>query len=610
MFRPRYLLVVLVALLPLAVLTAQEETSSKPESGAVGTITERELRAHMGFLASEELEGRGTGDHSLNVAARYIESEFREAGIAPPPGQEGYFQEMPFSVRNLAAVPELRMSRPGEEAATRSSYRHGSEFTTMSFSDSGQVASGVVFAGYGITAPEQKYDDYAGIDVKGKVVLVLRYAPKYGDREARFVPREHAYLNTKYENAVKHGASAFLLVTGSLHSEDRAPSEARGFSRRQGRGNGEKGIPAFHVSPEVAQQILGEKKLEDIEKGMEKDLKPASFAVADVELSASVKMVETQKSVWNVIGFIEGSDPELKKEVVVVGAHYDHLGKSKTEIYYGADDNASGTSAVIEVAEAFTLAKKKPPRSMMFIAFAAEEIGLVGSRYYVEHPLVPLEDTVFMVNLDMVGRAKEDTANIGGGSMCPAVEKICRQCADAAGIEPRLGGISGGGSDHASFLGKNIPALFIISSSNPDYHTPRDTLDKINFPTMTRVAKMTYLIADAYANLKELPEVDIEALRQQQRRGRGQRPYLGVNMDDTEKGVEITEVTENSPAQEAGLKPHDIIVKVKGTEVKTRRNLYEALRGLKVGDKIEVEILRSGEKKTIELTLGRRPARR
>jgi membrane-associated protease RseP (regulator of RpoE activity) len=216
-----------------------------------------------------------------------------------------------------------------------------------------------------------------------------------------------------------------------------------------------------------------------------------------------------------------------------------------------------------------------------------------------------------MINLDMIGRAKEDTANIGGGSMCPEFEKICRECADAAGIKPRLGAAPGGGSDHVSFFNKNVPSVFIISSSNPEYHTPGDTLDKINFPTMTRVAKMTYLIANDFANLKEMPEIDIEALRQRQRRERGRRgPYFGFHLEDTDKGVEITEVTENSPAQEAGLKPHDIILKVKGTELKTRRDLYGALRGLKVGEEIEIEVLRSGEKQTIELTVGRRPSRR
>ncbi len=607
----RYLLAVVLLFLPLAALTAQEKTEARQDDGAVVSITEREMRAHMKFLASEELEGRGTGDHSLEVAAKYIESEYAEAGLAPPPGQKDYFQKVPYVVSKLAGTPSFTIAVPTEGGENKKSFKFDKDFTVMSSSGEGQMSAGVVFAGYGISAPEQKYDDYAGVDVKDKAVLVLRYAPRYSRRGESLVPREHAYLQTKYDNAVRHGASAFLLVTGAAHSKDRAPS---GTSTFTGHGSGEekKGIPAFHVSPETAQAILGDKKLEDIESGIEKNLKPASFVVSGTKVSASVKMEVKSTGVRNVIGFLEGSDPKLKKELVIVGAHYDHLGKSKNDIYFGADDNASGTCSLIEVAEAFTLAGKKPLRSVMFIAFAAEEVGLVGSRHYVEHPLVPLADTVLMVNMDMVGRAKEDVASIGGGTLCPAIEGVCKKCAEAAGVKARLSGPSGGGSDHASFLNKNVPALFVISSSNPEYHTPRDTLDKINYPTMTKVAKMVYLIASTYANLPERPAVDVAAAMRQRQPGRGyaNRPYLGVGFKDTDKGLEVENVSENSPAEKAGLKPEDIIVKFNGKDVKNREVLREVMRDVKVGEKIKLEILRSGEKKALELTVGRRPRRR
>jgi Zn-dependent M28 family amino/carboxypeptidase len=601
----RYLFLLLLLLLPFGVLTAQEEAPAKKEAGAVATITERELRAHMGFLASEELEGRGTGDHSLKVAAKYIESEFAECGIKPPPGQKSYFQEIPFTIRKLTETPQLSIKRA---TGSEEKLKHEKGFTVMSFSGEGEQAIEVVFAGYGITAPEKKYDDYKGVDVKGKAVLVLRYAPKYSIRDARFVDRKHAYLHTKYENAVKHGASAFLLVTGVKHSKDQSPSEERSFARG-GKEQKQNKVPAFHISPQAAQKLLGDKKLKELEEEIEKNLKPASFELKDTRITASVKFESSDAGVRNVIGFIEGSDPQLKKEVVVIGAHYDHLGRYKDRIYFGADDNASGTCALIEAAEAFTLGKKKPARSILFIAFAAEEVGLVGSRYYVEHPLVPLKDTVFMVNMDMVGRAKEDSANIGGGKMTPEIEKICRECAEKAGLKTRMGEMPGGGSDQVPFFDKNIPSIFIISSSNPDYHTPRDTMDKINYPTMTRVAKMAYLITNTMANLPKRPEVDIAGLKKRAQRKRANRPYLGINFDETDKGVQISRVSENSPAQDAGLKPQDIVLSIKDTRIKSSRDLWEVIRKLKAGEEIEIEVLRGGKKQVIKLEVGRRSRR-
>jgi hypothetical protein len=605
----RYLLAVVLLLLPFTALTAQDKTEAGPDQAAAATITERELRAHMNFLASDELEGRGTGDHSLEVAAKYIESEYAEAGLAPPPGQKDYFQKIPFTIRRLAGTPDFTVVRQAEGKDASKSFKFGEDFTVMSFSGAGEAASEVVFAGYGITAPQQKYDDYDGVDVKGKAVLALRYSPRYGKADEQLVPREHAFLQVKYENALKHGASALILVTGAAHSRDRAPMQTSSYAAGRP-GEAAKGIPAFHVSPELAQQILGNRKLEDLESGIEKNLKPASFSVPGAKVSLCVKMEEEDSGIRNVIGFVEGSDPKLKNELVIVGAHYDHLGKTRDQVFCGADDNASGTCSLIEVAEAFTLADRKPLRSVMFIAFAAEEIGLVGSGYYVEHPLVPLADTILMVNMDMVGRAKEDAASIGGGKLCPEIEEICQKSADAAGIKPALSGAPGGGSDHASFFGKGVPALFVISSSNPDYHTPRDTPDKINFSTMTRVAKMVYLIASACASLPERPKVDIEAARRQSGRRFDDRPYLGANFKDTDKGLEVESVSENSPAEKAGLKPGDIIAKLKGQEVKDREGLRGILRELKVGDAVTLEILRSGEKHTLEITLDRRPRRR
>jgi hypothetical protein len=604
MRKVRYFLALLAFCFVSTVLVADEV---KVESGAVETITERELRAHINFLASEELEGRETGTNSLKVASKYIEAEFTKSSLSPAPGQKDYFQDIKLSLRKLAGTPELSLTSSVTAEECKKSFEHNKDFTVLDFSGSGETSAQVVFVGYGVTAPEDDYDDYAGLDVKGKAVLVLRYAPGYGEKGSPFEEMSHhAFLQSKYENAVKHGASAFLLVTGARYSNDRSPSGGSGSMDGSG---SEPGIPALHVSPAVADEILGEGELDKIENKIAKDLKPSSFEVKDVKVSISVKMEASDVGARNVIGCIQGSDPQLSHEFIIIGAHYDHLGKRGGKIFAGADDNASGTSAILEVAEAFALSEKKPVRSIMFIAFAGEEKGLLGSRHYVENPLVPLSDTVLMINLDMVGRAKGNNASIGGGRLNAVIEKICEESAKQAGLEVRMSQTPGGGSDHASFFACKIPALFIISSSSSEYHTPRDTPDKINIPVMTRVAKLTYLIANSVANLPERPKVDFAELSKKFERPRGRRPYLGVSLNETEKGVEIEKVAENSPAQEAGLKPQDIILKVKGKEVKSLGEVHEILRATKIGEEIEVEVLRSGEKKIIKLKVGS-PGRR
>ena len=608
-----HLLAVLAFCFICAVVVADEGSSVKVEPGAVDTITERELKAHINFLASEELEGRETGTNSLKVASKYIEAEFAKSSLSPAPGQKDYFQNILLSMRNLAASPELSLTRSTttEDRAKSASrgFKHNEDFTVLDFSGAGDVSAQVVFVGYGITAPEHNYDDYNGLDVKEKAVLVLRYAPGYAEKGSPFeAMSQYAFLHVKYENAVKHGACAFLLVTGPKYSKDRSPSDSHFPSA--GRRGAVSGIPAVHVSPAVAGEILGERELDKIENEIAKDLKPDSFEVENVKVSVSVKLETSNAGARNVIGFIQGSDPQLAREFIIIGAHYDHLGKHAGKIFPGADDNASGTSALLEIAQAFGLSEKKPPRSILFIAFAGEEKGLLGSTHYVENPLVPLSDTVIMINLDMVGRAKGNSANIGGGKLTPVIEKICNESANQAGLEVRMSETPGGGSDHASFFAHKIPALFIISSSDSDFHTPRDTPDKINFPVMTKVAKLAYLIANSVANLPERPKVDFTKLSRRPGRERGKKPYLGLSLNESEKGMEIEQVAENSPAQEAGLEPHDIILKIKEKEVKTPKAFREILRALKIGEEIEIEALRAEEKKIFKLKVGSYPVPR
>ncbi|MFH1422820.1 MAG: M28 family peptidase [Planctomycetota bacterium] len=494
---------------------ADENIFTEAELENSDSITEHELRSHMFFLASEELEGRATGEQSIKVASKYIESEYTKYALSPYPGQKNFFQEVPISKRTISKTPELSLQYTNQDNNKQEKFVYNKDYSILFFSGSTELNTEIVFAGYGITAPEFKYDDYAGIDVKGKAVLVLRYTPQYGEENSPFKKMcNYAFLHTKYKNAIDHGAVAFLLVTGPKYQEGKDPhlEHIVSFPVVAKRDDKISNVAAIHISPAMAQKILANKKTEEIEAKISKELKSASFPIKDSLVSISIKIEAKESTDRNVISYIEGSDPNLKNELIIIGAHYDHLGKHDNKIFFGANDNSSGTTCLLEIAEGFSLMKEKPSRSLMFIAFTGEEVGLIGSSYYVQNPLVPLKDTVFMVNIDMVGTGK-GSVFIGGGNLHTEIEKICKTASTETGLKANIQKSTAEGSDHNSFISHNIPALFIVSSTSSDYHTPQDTADKIDFQTMTKVARMVYLITNSIANLPERPEIDLSEVK-------------------------------------------------------------------------------------------------
>jgi hypothetical protein len=567
------------------------------------------------YLASPELKGRGTGTPGLEKAARYIEKQFRAAGLQPIAGT--YFQRFPVTT-NARLGPHNHFEYSGN--GRKKALKLQQDFVPFNFSGSGKLSGRLVFAGYGITAPEYHYDDYAGLDVKDKIVVVLRHEPQENDEKSVFAGKlltEHAQFWSKAVNAKRHGAAGVILVADlANHRSD--PDDLEKFGRAAGPIDA--GIPFVQVKAAAADEWFSEagKSLEKLEAGIDKDLKPQSFALPDsLQVSATVELKREVRTVRNVVGYLPGQTDEY----VILGAHYDHLGLGDQyslapsqvgKPHPGADDNASGTAGVIELARWFG-SQPKPKRGILFLAFAGEELGLLGSRYWVDHPELPLEKAVAMINLDMIGRLRDGKVYIGGARTGTTFKAVLEETLPKHRLKADLsGGMDVGSSDHASFTSKQVPALFFFSGLHSDYHKPSDTWDKIDAPDAAELLRAVADIAGRLSNETGRPEfVKVEPPKTGPAGGGG--PGYGAwfgsipDFGETPRGVKFADVTAGSPAAKAGLRGGDILIEFDGAPVQNLYDFTYALRARKPGDEVVVKVLRGGETITAKVALGQRP---
>jgi hypothetical protein len=567
------------------------------------------------YLASPELKGRGTGTPGLEKAARHIEKEFRAAGLQPLPG--GYSQRFPVTTNaRLGQHNHFEYSENGHKKTLK--LQQG--FVPLNFSASGKLAGGLVFVGYGITAPEYHYDDYAGVDVKGRVVLVLRHEPQENDEKSVFAGKlltEHSQPWSKAVNAKRHGAVGVLLVSDHAnHPGD--PDDLEKFGRAAGPINA--GIPFVQVREAAAEEWLSAagKKLPQLEGAIDHDLKAQSFALPDsVQLNATVDLKREIKTVRNVEGYLPGETDEY----VIIGAHYDHLGLGEqyslapSQVgtpHPGADDNASGTAGVLELARWFG-SQPKQKRGILFLAFAGEELGLLGSRYYVDHPLLPLAKAVAMINLDMIGRLRDRKVYVGGVRTGTSFQGLLEETLPKHHLNADYaGGAEVGSSDHASFNSKQVPSLFFFSGLHSDYHKPSDTWDKIDAPD---AAELLRAVADLATRISAQPgrpeyvKVEAPKIVGVAGGGSGYGAWFGSIPDfgDIPKGVKFADVTAGSPAAKAGLKGGDILIEFDGAPIQNLYDFTYALRAKKPGDVVAVKVLRGAETIPAKVTLGQRP---
>ncbi|HTS63963.1 MAG TPA: M28 family peptidase [Candidatus Acidoferrales bacterium] len=585
--------------------------------GATAVIDPKLYMEEVKYLASPELKGRLTGSPELERAAGYLRAKYELFGLEPAGGT----WEQAFPVTTDARLgPGNRLSFTDNGRTTK---LHSNDFVPFNFSQTGKLAGSVVFVGYGITAPEYNYDEYAGQDVKGKIVLVLRHEPQESDAKSVFEGKtytQHAQFASKATNAKIHGAAGVILVMDRANHPGMA-DELEKFGVTAGPSNA--GIPFVQVKEERVDRWFTDagKSLEQIQAAIDKDLKPQSFAFPEsIQVDANLDVERAVKTVHNVAAYRKGQTSEY----VIIGGHYDHLGlggqyslaPSQTgTIHPGADDNASGAAGVVELARWFAR-QPEGRRGILFLNFAGEEQGLLGSAYYADHPLLPLKDAVAMINLDMIGRMRDNKLYLGGSASGTTLKAIVEKALPAHDLKVDYsGGPSEGSSDHTSFTAHQVPALFFFSGLHSDYHKPGDTWDKIDAAAAARMLSLVADIAQALRDAPERPEF-VKVAPNPHGTGDGSNPgpvsgygpYFGSVPDFAEgiNGVKFADVREGSPAAKAGLKQGDIMVEFDGKPIGNLYDFTYALRAKKPGDEVTVKVMRDGKPVTAKCTLARR----
>jgi aminopeptidase YwaD len=563
------------------------------------------LLDHVRAMSAPELEGRASGTPGAERAARYIAAEMQRLRLRPG-GDDGTWQQgftVPTGIR-LGDVNALSVLAPASGALAL-----GRDFVPLTVSAEGRQEAELVFVGYGITAPDLGWDNYAGIQARGRIVLVLEHEPRRTDPAGPFRrPDAYHYSERSHKiiNARAHGALAVLFVVAG----EALPSLA-GYAQSQG-------ILVAAVTPVVADALLapGGVELDAAVRAIDTGPAPRSFALPGTRVALQVSLVRERGRAANVVGILPGRDARLRGEAVVIGAHYDHLGRggqgslapeATGQVHPGADDNASGVAAMLGVARAF-VESGGTPRTLVFVAFAGEEMGLLGSAHYIRRPAHPLERTVLMLNLDMVGRLRSNTLYVSGADSGAGLRALVQ--AQAGGLTLSMRGDPYGPSDHASFYAAGRPVLFLFTGAHADYHRPTDTWDKVDAGGLAEVTAFAVRIVDALAATVTPPAyARVAAPGGASGRAGGYGPFFGVVPEFGESehpGVRVGGVRAGSPADRAGVRQGDVIVAFAGLTVRTLEDFTFALRGRRPGDRVEVTVLREGAERRFDAVLEER----
>jgi Zn-dependent M28 family amino/carboxypeptidase len=588
-------------------------TNAKDDNALV-----KELEQHVKYLASDELQGRKPGTKGGDMAADYIAAEFQKLGLKPIKGS--YKQN--FKIRtgfklgpgnNLSfdnLIPKRGLPREMWNTRTQSQELN-TDWYPLSFSDNKSVSGDLAFVGYGISAPEIGYDDYEGIDATGKILIMIMQTPESDDPESKFAP----YFSNRYKasNAKSKGAVGIIFVRVQGDSMNVFDNLSAGLDATNS------GIVAIQMNRQSLGKFFPQgKNLKGSEEKINETGKPESFVIPDRSASITVNLEENYSETDNVMALVEGTDPALRDDYIVIGAHYDHLGWGaensrytglKKKIHNGADDNASGTAGILEIAEKIKVNPLK--RSVVFIAFAAEEMGLLGSKYFTNNSMLPLENMDFMVNLDMVGRLEDDKLTIFGSNSAEELPAILDTLALRNDFTLKQVGTGIGPSDHTSFYQENIPAIHIFTGVHEDYHTPDDDWHKLNYGGLAKVVDFTEnLIREVDQNFVNLTYAkSVEKPRQSSSGGHG---YGGVwfgivpSFEESDKGCMIGGTSPGSPAQKAGMEKDDIIFKIDDTEITNLHDFMYKIREHSPGDVLNVQFIRNGEKMKTDVKLTKR----
>jgi len=672
------------ALFASAGLAFAQDAASAPDAAVAENV--KSVSEHVKYLSSDELEGRGVGAAVLDKAAEFIAGEFKKLGLKTDNFDGSPFQKFKLTVSSKLGTPNhLSYIGPPEKGETEPyvyDWVPGTNYTPLRMSGSGKFELPLVFVGYGITDKHAEYDDYAGVDVQGKAVIVLRRLPNEGNPHSKFggdaQRSPHAPLERKISNAFQHGAAAVLVVTnGAAVAElketaqkrvldlaeklatletdygpaaKRTDDQKKDFADRQKKyldalvvasrkltgaedellpfnfgdpAGQSRQIPVCHVNRTAISTLLRKvtgKTLAQLEAKIDETGAPASIALDGWKLKGEVHVERVEAEVKNVVGVLEGTGPKAD-ETIVIGAHYDHLGlggfgsraPTKHEIHNGADDNASGSAGLLEVARLLSQ-HKNLGRRIVFIAFTAEERGLIGSAHYIREPLIPLEKTTTMLNLDMVGRLRNDKLIVYGTGTAAAFDALLEKQNEAPQFKLSKVKSGDGPSDHQSFNLKEIPVLFFFTDFHDEYHTPTDDFPTLNVSGIAKVAKFVSEIALDLAAAPARPAYQVVAAADPHggavppvRVGGSARPYFGsIPAFGVENagGYAISGAAAGSPAAKGGLKAGDVILKLGTYRLGSLEDFDGALRNFAAGDKVPVVVRRDGQEVTLEVILG------
>jgi hypothetical protein len=498
---------------------------------AARLIQPNDLQADIAFLASDDLKGRDAGSAEDHIAAEYIAAEFLRLGLKPVGDNGTYFQNLDI---HTGQVDPERTTFIAKIAGVEHAYQFNRDFRWARQSlNPTSACGGIVFAGYGIHAPEYGYNDFDGVDVKGKVVLVLNREPQADDPNSKFMGEwdtYHAFNWEKIEEVRRRGAAGLLLVQDVPDSVRRDVKQTPASSPRPSGGPdfalaGQMwDVPTFAIPREVADQLLAPsgKTTGALQAEIDRTLRPNSVEApaSSACMTKAFHGLQTRKG-RNVVALLEGSDPKLRSQAILVTAHHDHMGVANGHIYNGADDNASGVAGLLEIAKAFVRGNLHPRRSVLFVAYDGEERIFLGSYYYVTHPIIPLDQTVANINLDMIGRNENDAnwpvpadgnanmVNVLGTRYNPGLREIIELENQQVGLQLdyKMDGVDPDSlwsrSDHFWFATLHIPQVEFQTGLHPDYHTDRDTWDRINYPKLTKIVRLVFLSVGELASSAE-----------------------------------------------------------------------------------------------------------
>lgn len=567
-------------------------------------ITIHELKAHIEFLASDQLKGRQPGTAESTISANYLATQLKKYGYKLL-GKKG--------LQHFDIIPKITLGENNTFRVNDFSALPGTDFSPASFSSNASLKADAIVVGYGfnIDADSLKWNDYEGIEAKGKWVIIMRGDPEPDNLSSVFV--RYSSDISKILTAKDKGAAGVILVSGPAYDEKDALTPLSGAEAINNAG-----IPVISIKRHIADKLLAPtgKTIASLEKECIEKRQPASFSLAQT-IDATTELVKQQVKSQNVVALLKGNHPTLKNEYIVIGAHYDHLGMGgagsgsraidTSAVHNGADDNASGVAAILEIAGKLAANRHQHKRSILIVAFDAEEMGLLGSKHFVRNSPVPVNAIKAMLNFDMVGRLNPIQGLIIGGTGTAAeMEELLAKHEANLPFKPSHNPDGMGPSDHSSFYFSNIPVLFLSTGAHDDYHTPDDDIHHLNMEGLHTIATFGYQITmDLLQNDKPLTFTE-SGSKQEIRSRRSFKVTLGIMPDvsgTSNDGLRVDGVKKEGPAGKAGIQKGDIITAIDGKPIKNIYEYMERLNKLTTGQLITVDVLRDGEKIVILVQL-------